>query len=365
MKILHAADLHLDSPFQALGREKAALRRSEQRLLLSRMVELAKEEKVDLVLFAGDLLDTDVPYPETSRLLESVLSAFEVPVFIAPGNHDWYGPHSPWARMHLSGNVHIFQTEEIQYVDVPEQNARVWGSAFTGKYRTAPLAGFEAEKAENRLDILLLHGEVGVPGSLYGAISEQDIARSGMDYIALGHIHTCSGLRRAGETYYAWPGCPEGRGFDETGEKGVLLVEMEVDKCTINRKTLGGRRYEVLNVKCTNSENPIQTIERALDRDTERDIYRIVLRGELDTPPDTLAIRSALNSRFFSLEIQDRTTIQKDIWQEREVMSLRGLFLDGLWKRYQEADEAERTEIEMAVRFGLQALEGGEEPPLP
>ena len=73
---------------------------------------------------------------------------------------------------------------------------------------------------------MCLHGEVGVPGSRYDPISEAELARSGMAYIALGHAHAFSGLRRAGDSFYAWPGCPEGRGFDETGDKGVIVADV-------------------------------------------------------------------------------------------------------------------------------------------
>ena len=365
IRVLHAADLHLDSPFQALGREKAALRRSEQRSLLSRMGELIKSEGVDMALLAGDLFDADAPYPETVRLLEQTLPQWGVPVFIAPGNHDWYGPRSPWARLDLGEDVHVFTGEEIACVDVPALNARVWGAAFTGKYRRPPLAGFEAEKAGDTIDIMVLHGEVGVPGSPYGAIAEQDIARSGMDYVALGHSHACSGLRRAGETWYAWPGCPEGRGFDETGEKGVLLTEIGPEGCEAKLLDLGGRRYEVLAVDVTDSVDHEKTVLDALGRDTSRDIYRVILTGAPEAAPDIPALQSALEGRFFALELRDGTVLRRDVWEGREVLSLKGLFLDGLWQRYEAAEtDEERADIELAARYGLAALENGEEPPL-
>ena len=365
IKVLHAADLHLDSPFQALGRDKAAQRRSEQRQLLAKMGELIQSEKVDLALLAGDLFDADAPFPETARLLEQTLPAWGVPVFVAPGNHDWYGPRSPWARLDLGENVHVFTGEQIECIEVPELNVRVWGAAFTGKYRKAPLAGFEAEKTGDTLDIMVLHGEAGDPSSPYGPISEEDIARSGMDYVALGHSHAFSGLRRAGDTFYAWPGCPEGRGFDETGEKGVILAEVGQETCMARLAGLGGRRYEVLAVDLTDSRDHLSTVLDALGRDASRDIYRVLLRGAPETAPDLPGLQSALESRFFALELRDETVLRRDVWEGREVVSLKGLFLDGLWRRYEAAGtDAERANIELAARYGLQALERSEEPPL-
>ena len=365
IRVLHAADRHLDSPFQALSRDKAARRRAEQRVTLGRIADIARERKADMVLLAGDLFDTDAAYAETTELLEHVFADMDVPVFIAPGNHDWYGPQSIWSRLDLGSNVCVFNSERIRRVSIPELNVRIWGAAFTGRQKNAPLAGFEAVKDGDTIDIMVLHGEVGNPGSVYGPISEEDIARSGMDYIALGHQHAYSGLRRAGETWYAWPGCPEGRGFDETGEKGVILAEVSQGGCRMEFIPLAGRRYEILPVDLTESDDHLAAVQGALDRDAREDIYRILLRGETDSEPDTAALYRALEDRFFALELRDETTLRRDIWASRDEDSLRGLFLAHLWEQYETAEgEADRDRIRRAARYGLRALENGDELPI-
>ncbi len=365
IRVFHAADLHLDSPFQAMGRDKAARRRAEQRSMLARMTTLVREYEADIVLLAGDLFDADSHYAETGRLLEQALPAMGVPVFIAPGNHDWYGPRSPWARLDLGENVHVFTDEAITCVALPALHARIFGAAFTGPSRRPPLAGFAADKQPGVTDIMVLHGEAGAPGSPYGAISEADIARSGMDYIALGHQHTFSGLRKAGGTFYAWPGCPEGRGFDETGEKGVLFADVGQDSCEAKFIGLGGRRYENLSVDLTESWDHAGTIDAAVGRDAGRDVYRIVLTGAPEVPPDLAALQSALEGRFFALDLRDETHLRRDVWDGREALSLRGLYLSRLWQRYEAAQtDEERANIELAARYGLRALENGEDIPL-
>ena len=90
IKLLHAADLHLDSPFEGLGESKAAVRRTEQRQLLNRIAQLAQTEQVQLVLLAGDLLDSDSAYAETAEELVKALGSIEAPVCISQGNHDFY-----------------------------------------------------------------------------------------------------------------------------------------------------------------------------------------------------------------------------------------------------------------------------------
>ena len=366
IRILHGADLHLDSPFQGLSRDQAIARREEQRTLLRRMVELAVERKADVVLLSGDLFDSENTYYETVEQIGAALSGLPMPVFIAPGNHDPYAPRSAWERIRFGDNVHVFSGEEMACVTLESLGLRVWGTAFTGRYRRPPLADFFApERKPGMLDVMVLHGEVGNPASNYGPINLGELAASGMDYVALGHVHAGSGLCRAGETFYAWPGCPEGRGFDETGEKGVLLVELEPGTCRAEFVPLGGRRYEVISVDITNKEDPLSAVYEALEENTREDIYRLILTGETDETPDMTALRRELEGRFFALELRDETRPRRDIWAGRGQDSLKGLFLSRLYTMLEEAsDEREREKITQAVRWGLRAMENGEELPL-
>lgn len=365
IRVLHAADLHLDSPFQALGREKALLRRSEQRALLARIAEAAREHRADIAVFSGDLFDSEDVFSDTGREVCRTLSAMEIPVFIAPGNHDWYGPRSVWPKLELGENVHLFTDPEIACVALPALGARVWGTAFTGRYRTPPLLDFEAAKDGDTVDILAVHGEVGNPASVYGAITEEQLARSGMDYVALGHVHSFSGLRRAGDTFYAWPGCPEGRGFDETGPKGVVLAELSPGECRLDFLPIPGRRYEILRVDVSGEASIPGAVLCSVPEGSEEDVYRIVLTGQTDVRPDAAALRRVLENRFFALEIRDETVPCRDIWAERGTDSLKGLFLSRLREAMESTPGAAGKElIRHAAMYGLAAMENSDEPPL-
>lgn len=360
IKLLHAADLHLDSPFEGLPAGKAAQRRAEQRELLNKIAYTAESEEVDLVLLSGDLLDSDSAYAETAEELIKALGTMSVPVFISPGNHDFYTHRSPYARLHFSDNVHIFTKNCIECVELPSLNARVFGAAFTDKYCPALLHGFSVRKRDGVFDLMCIHGEVG-RDSHYNPISVQDIAASGMDYIALGHIHAASGLNKAGNTYYAWPGCPEGRGFDECGEKHVYIAELSDGNCEISPVCLAGRRYEILPVEFDGKE-PLAAVTDRLTIDTQNDIYRIILRGEADEAPDINALRHALESSFYSLQLRDETVLRRDIWEKAGEDSLRGQFLQRLRAAYDKAkDDSERELVIQAARWGLAALDNREE----
>ena len=357
LRILHAADLHLDSPFSGLTPQRAAQRREEQRQLLDGLVRLVEEEGVQLVLLPGDLLDGDRFYPETARALTRCLGAMGCPVLLSPGNHDCYGPHSVYAALAWPENVRVFSSPALTRLDLPELGCAVWGRAFPApREETAPLRGFTAPR-DGLVHLGCLHGDAA-GGTDYGPIPPEDIAASGLAYLALGHVHRCSGLQRAGDTCWAYPGCPQGRGFDETGEKGVLLVDVDGGEVRARFVPTARRRYEILSVDLTGADSPLAAVEAALPPDTAEHIYRILLTGEGE-PPRLPALERALAGRFYGLELEDRTRLPRQVWERREEDTLTGLFLGEMWALCRE--EPDNPVCQLAARFGLAALEGGED----
>lgn len=359
LRFLHAADLHLDSPFEALRAGKAAVRRSEQRLLLQRMAELVRREALQLVLLPGDLLDSELSYAETGEALCACLRQMAVPVFIAPGNHDRYSAHSPYARLPLPENVHVFTKNELDCVALPELKVRVYGAAYTSPESPPLLQGFRAGQ-DGFLNLLCLHAEVTKQDSPYAPIREEELAASGLHYAALGHIHKASGLKKAGGTWYSWPGCPEGRGFDECGEKTVSIVELDGADCRLRPVSIALRRYEILNVNVTGAD-PLLAIHSQLPDDTARDIYRIVLTGEVESPPDLHRLNLSLSELFYALQLRDETRLRQSVWDRAGEDSLRGLFLKKLRAAAEGAAPERRALIEQAARWGLAALDHREE----
>lgn len=351
MKLLHTADLHMDSAFAALDGDRAALRRSEQRALLARMAELADKEKVDAVLMCGDLLDSARSFAETDEALAEFCESVPAPVFIAPGNHDWYGPSSPYARLSLPGGTHVFKTLEPERVELESGN--IWGAGWTGP-TAPPLTGFRA--SGGGINVMALHAVVGAPDGRYRTITEEAIAFSGLDYLALGHVHGYTGPRRAGGTVWCYPGCPEGRGFDETGEKGVVIADVTEKGTELRFVPVCSRRYEIRETEA--GDDALAAVLAAMPEGAPRDVYRIILTGETDVRPDTAALASALEGKFFALEIKDKTRPRVDIWAGTGEDTLRGAFLKRMKVRYEAAeDEDAREKTERAVRIGLAALE--------
>lgn len=361
IKIIHAADFHLDSPFDGLSAAKATVRRREQRELLSALVQTATDEDADLMLLSGDLLDGGTSFRETGDELVAALEKSPCPVFISPGNHDYYSDRSPYARLKLPDQVRVFTKNAIRFYSVPGAEARVYGAAFTDRSCKPVLRGFHAERKTGIYNLLCMHGEVGNPASVYNPISAEDIAASGMDYIALGHVHKASGLQKSGNTWFSWPGCPEGRGFDETGEKTISVVTLDGNEANLETRSIAKRRYQSLELDIS-GKDPLLLIHTSLPEDPSEDIYRITLTGTSKCSPDLQRLHQNLDGMFFSLQLLDRTAPPADLWEAVGDDTLRGLFLSKLKARFDAAqDEEQKLRIEQAVRWGLAALENAEE----
>ncbi len=362
VRILHAADFHLDSPFRGLPPEQARQRRREGRAALVRLAELANERAVELVLLAGDLFDSGEIYRETAQALAVALGRMHAQVFLAPGNHDCWDGRGPYAAVDWPENVHIFKSKTIEAVELPEQNCVIYGAAFTEpECGDSLLRGFHVPADDGRLHIMVLHADVDGSGR-YNAVSRDDIAESGLDYLALGHVHRFGGVEQAGGTAWAYSGCPEGRGFDECGERGVLVGDVSREKAALEFVPFARRRYEVLRLDIT-GRNPLDALEEAADRlRPEEDVYRVLFTGETDAGGVDLAeIHERMAGRFYHLELRDETTAAGDLWKCAGGDSLRGLFLGNLLaRRAAAATEEERARIDRAAKWGIAAMEGRE-----
>lgn len=362
ISFLHAADFHLDSPFSGLPPEKAAQRRSEQREVFERLGSLS--ETADLVLLSGDLFDGEKTYYETVEALMQALGQMRAQVFIAPGNHDYYSSRSLYESLAWPENVHIFRSGKIERVELPKLGCAVYGAAFTGpSCETSLLRDFYAPK-DGLLHLMVLHGEVTGGVGSYNPITLKEISESGLHYLALGHIHGYSGLKQTGETQFAWPGCPQGRGFDETGPKGVLTGTLNENGANVTFVPISRRKYEIYKVDLTAYETLEEALRQSLPADLKEDICRIVFTGESgEDRMDLKALYPLVEDKFYHVSLWDKTHIRRDIWARAGEDTLTGLFLRNLRTVYESAKTPEEQErVERAVRFGLAALECREDP---
>jgi len=349
LKILHSADWHLDSPFTGFPENQRQRLKKEQKALPGKITDLCRRENCDLVLLAGDIFDGEASR-ETVDALKKELERMKVPVLIAPGNHDFAAPDSPWVRETWPENVYIF-TGALESVSILGLDCRVYGAAFRSMDCPPLLEDFQAE-GEETYCIALLHGDPVQKNSPYNPISNAQVRSSNLDYLALGHIHK-AGAFRSGNTLCAWPGCPMGRGWDETGDKGVCIVTLG-EEASIRAVSLDTLRF--FDLEADVGMDAGQAVEEVLPAAGNDDFYRITLTGCGQVDLNALQERFAA---FPNLYLRDNTQPPLELWEGLEEDTLEGIYFRMLRNAMEENPEnAER--IRLAAEISRKLLSGRE-----
>lgn len=361
VKIFHIADVHLGAPFSGAAPAEAAARRMGLEAALARAVIAAKKRGVQLFFISGDLFDSEYVRPSDAELLTDKLGSFpDCRFFISPGNHDPYGTGSFYERVKLPANVHVFR--EKSRVELDDLGVDVYGFGFdSARCEESPVKGYPPLRSD-RINILVCHGDVGSEGSPYGPISKADIALSGFDYIALGHIHKASGVLCEGGVHYAYPGCIEGRGFDEAGDKGGLCGTVGKGTVSLEHVSLSARRYEIAELDITGFESRsevVTAINEALKPYSGARV-RVLLVGR---PTDAFYISAAAfetgGSNPDYIEIKDKSRPSVSFTEIEKENTLRGAFYRRMNERIEsvDADDPKREIYISALKAGLAALE--------
>ena len=348
IKILHSADWHLDSPLLMQDPEQSQLLRKALFRVPEQVAAICKEQQCDMMLLSGDLFDG--PYgADTLQMLRRVLESVAVPVFIAPGNHDHIGAVSPWLSVTWPENVHIFTHPVMESVSVDALDCRVYGAGFISMDCPALLDNFTSRHTE-RYAVCVLHGDPTQVTSPYCPITTEQVKQSELDYLALGHIHKGDSFR-AGKTLCAWPGCPMGRGYDETGEKGVLIVTID--------KTAQAQFIPLDTPRFHDIEITAETdLSAVLPPVGNEDFYRLTFTGASE-PLDLAAIRQNF-SRFPNLVLRDRTVPPVDVWSTAGDDTLEGIYFKLLHDAMGNSDENTQRQIRLAAKISRQILDGQE-----
>ena len=343
IKILHSGDWHLDAPLQGRTAAQAEILRRELLKIPGKIAEVCREEGCDLVLLSGDLFDGAYT-PNTYRTVYDALEKMGVPVFISPGNHDFISPDSPYEKELWPENVHIFKDQQISCEDVPSLNLRAYGAGFQSMYCPSLLEDFQAEGYA----VGVFHGDPTQVNSPYNPVSKGQVAKSGLRYLALGHVHKDDGFW-AGDTLCAWPGCPMGRGWDEQGEKGVLIVSMDKE-IQVRFVPLDGPKFFDLTIEGADPAAVLPAV-------ANEDFYRITLTGEAERV-DLDALQAEF-AAFPNLILRDQTVRPLDIWAGAGEDSFEGVYFGMLRDALENAEEDKDT-ILMAAKLSRQLLEGQE-----
>lgn len=357
MKFLHCADLHLGSALSAnLDGEKRKKRKNELTEVFVRIAEYAANQGVRAVLIAGDLFEEEDTSSVIVRMVYDTVRRYpEIDFLYLRGNHD-AGPG----------------TEDAG--ERPE-NLKVFGREWTYyEYGDITVAGIEpgAETVDwyadlqlkpDRTNLVLLHGQV-VNARLQEAgelICLPQLQNKNIDYLALGHLHSYRAEALDARGLYCYCGCPEGRGFDECGEKGIVCLDLSEGSVKHTFLPFAKRTIHELSVDITSTETTVEVEERiaaAVSPMGPEDMVRVGLCGSVSVNAErNLAyLKERFQNRFFAFSISDRAvrTLLDPKDYENDV-SLCGEFI-----RLVMASEYTEEEKEIVLRLGLRALSGEE-----
>ncbi len=360
MRLLVFADLHLDTPFAWADRDVARARRRAVRESLHNILELATRLRVDAVCSAGDLYEHARVTPDTAAFLrEAFASVHPVPVFLAPGNHDWLAPASLYQQVSWTDNVRMFTERELRPVELAP-GCTLWGAAHCAPAGTPGFfeRGFRVDR--DGVHIGLFHGsEQGefayqergkVPHAPFRAAQ---VPAAGLHHALVGHFHT---PRDA--AHHTYPGNPEPLVFGETGERGAVLVTVDgAGGVTRERHRVSVTEVADLTVDITGVEHSGEVRERVAGTLAGvRGTVRVTLEGDIG--PEVEIDRGDLDgvaSHLDALVIRmGRVGVRYDEDLLAEERTVRGQFVRDV-RAAPELDDEQRRRV---LVTGLRALDG-------
>jgi DNA repair protein SbcD/Mre11 len=323
LRLLHTADIHLGARHTDLG-ERASVLRERQFAAFRASVDLALAEEVDIFLVAGDLFDSNTqPRRSVERVAVELgrLARASIRTVIIPGTHDVYDGASIYRSYDLANMARaasdwvVVLTPYLPEIAFPSLDAIVYGRVFdTKRSPRSPLAGLDAQ-ADTRATwkIGMVHGALAIPGKTDADLvvfTEDEIARTGLDYLALGHWHSAT-EGRAGSVTYAYSGAPEPVAIDQDGAGQVLLVSLD-DRSgshvvTIEPRRVGQTRAEKLELDVSGVRSQPDLIEIVGRHSDSNLVLDVRLTGlypdELDLDLDE--IERSLSPSFLRFRIRD------------------------------------------------------------
>lgn len=366
VKILHCADIHIGAAESFLG-ARADSRRYETVLTFERIIDTAVNAGVDVVAVAGDLFDSNTADARLYRpVLEKIASVPDIKVLFAAGNHDPLLSSSPFLKNKNPGNLYVFPEHDHCFT-FDDIKLRAYGRSFGNVYMQGEQSFGITPPDDGYVNLMVLHGELtGDLSSQYNAVTAEFIKNSGMDYIALGHIHKRTEPQKSGNTYYAYCGCPEGQGFDETGEKGVYVGTVGKSLCALEFIPLAKRRHFHIKTDVTGLASQAEIVNKITEeiKDTagsgwEENLYKIELTGGVKegTDVNTAEIIARISEAVYYAKVKDSTVPALDMEQIASEISLKGIFVKNMLSLIENASKDEKEELAAALRLGLKAFD--------
>lgn len=352
MKILHTADLHLGSKLESKFTKEISDKRKKEVLgTFGRMIEYAKRNEIKIIILSGDVFDADKPSIKDKNFFYSaVKNNPEIDFLYLNGNHDKEGSYTETDVPNLktftkeSLTSYTYGNVCISGIEMNKENAETFYS--------------EISLDEKMINILMLHGEAS--DSVGCDKVKIDLLKNrGIDYLALGHIHSFKSGKIDERGIYVNPGCPEGRGFDECGEKGFAVIDID-ETLKYEFVPFSFRVIHDLKIDISDAKDLYEAIEIVKKKvnDIDRvDILNITLTGEVPADCDISEsdIETQINDFFFTY-VKNTTKTKIDVHDYDDDKSLIGEFI----RNVNSSDKYSPEMKEKLIITGLKILNGRE-----
>lgn len=352
MKFIHCADLHLDSKIERLPTEKSKLVREETVYAFERLADYASKNGVKAVIISGDLFDSAKAYQKTcNRILQAVTVNSDVDFIFVYGNHD------------LENNF-------SENVNLPENFKIVKGDWQKFSYENVDIYGISllANNAEYFIDTLVTDKNKTNIVAFHTGYNQQDkqiivpltsFKDKNIDYIALGHIHFYQEINVDERCTACYSGCLSGRGFDETDDKGFVLLDVENNKVSSQFVPFSTRNYYAVEYNVDGKDNFYALREEIVEylkaNYSSKSLIKLILKGErkIDFEIDKESLSNRLNQEFFFGKVYDETRLKISLDDFKDDKSVKGEFVRLVLDS--KLDEETKQKV---INCGLTALKG-------
>ena len=370
MKFIHTADLHLGQsrgPNRLPPHVKEALRLAE-RATLRHVLDHAQREECDAVLIAGDLFHTPTPPAELSSFVRRLFADYpDLQIYITPGNHDPYIPGSPYIEHEWPENVSIFTHPSRHGLLVDKTSTMVWGFAWTSARNVEnPFSkGIIPSIVNDQINILMGHGsEINTQPKDWTKYAPFDLSKidlTGIDYVALGHLHKPQLVKTLDGTTACYPGTLNPSGFSESGPRSFLQINITDHDAHVTICPSPAPRF----IRTAIAITPETTLEHILEA--------FPMPGAIDEPPIIAEVTllgvapqsrkyafprllERLSRHFLHLEIIDKSVSTEDLEKLRNSDDQFGKWYSTVQDAIDTApSESQRNLLQRALEHGVTA----------
>ncbi len=358
MKFVHIADMHFDTSFTTITNKAdlGDIRRLDQRQAFNKIINYIKENKIPYLFIAGDFYEHEYIRQSTIEYINNLFKEIpETQIFISPGNHDPYLTNSFYNKFYWNENVHIFDSK----LSVFEQDdVDIYGYGFDDFYYVNHDLESTQIKNKNKINILVAHGTLNASSTLdreYNPISEKLLNEKGFDYVALGHIHKCDYNSKENQKI-VYPGSTISLGFDELGEHGMIVGNIEKNKLELEFIPVDNKEFIIKEIDVTDILDLDELATQINNAGfSQNKYYKISLIGKRNFEIDLYKLNKLIIGNSV-IKIKDYTKFNYDLEKISNENTLRGLFVKEILEKINNNPEDKHV-FENALEIGLEILE--------